>query len=175
MVLMSFTCVHAFIYKRLKISIPNASKKHLLLKRNSKDTYTLTSFAHIDWVLVTSGKHKKESLTTFIASLMLTVLKTGGKNLIYSVKFLVFALSSYIFQGIFIYMMYPPKAEERWGFPENTKVKKVLWHIQVTQEAEDNCFIIHLGSSNTCLLCLVLYHIHLAGSLSTLLALGVGG
>lgn len=69
--------------------------------------------------------------------------------MIYSVKFLVFALSSYIFQGIFIYMMYPPKAEERWGFPENTKVKKVLWHVQVTQEAEDNCFIIHLGSSNT--------------------------
>lgn len=73
-VLMSFTCAHAFIYKRLKVSIPNASKKHLLLKRNSKDTYTLTSCAHIDWVLATSGKHKKESLTTFIASLMLTLL-----------------------------------------------------------------------------------------------------
>lgn len=46
-------------------------------------------------------------------------------------------------------MMYPLKAEERWGFPENTEVKNVLWHVQVTQEAEDNCFIIHLGSSNT--------------------------
>lgn len=70
-------------------------------------------------------------------------------------KFLVFALSSYIFQGILIYTMYQSfqhsqrKLRKGGVFQRTLRSRRSCGMFKVTQEAEDNCFIICLGSSNT--------------------------
>jgi len=69
----------------------------------------------------------------------------------------------------------PPRAEEEWGFPEeNTEVKKGSAACSRSPSKQQTTVLIWIWAQVIpCLLSLVLYHIRLAGSLSTLLVLGV--
>lgn len=153
-------CAHTqthFFYKRLQVSIPNASKKKKnqttrCIEKKSKDGLPFlypTSFVHLDSILVILWKHtkNKESLI-FIASLMLILLYIDGNNLIHSVTFLVFDPSVSIFQSIFTYLTYqslqhPTKNWGRVRFfrSEHWGLNRFYDMLKVTQQPEGTVLI----------------------------------